>query len=112
MVAGLPGIDIALLIIDAGEGIMPQTKEHIDILTLLGIQHFIIVLTKVGTIDEELRELVMEDIHSYIQGTILEHATIIETDAVEQIGLEVLKKRLQKSVVQLKTNAMSMQVRV
>ncbi|ECB9822676.1 selenocysteine-specific translation elongation factor [Listeria monocytogenes] len=106
MVAGLPGIDIALLIIDAGEGIMPQTKEHIDILTLLGIQHFIIVLTKVGTIDEELRELVMEDIHSYIQGTILEHATIIETDAVEQIGLEVLKKTITKisSAIENKRN--------
>ncbi|EHK4067740.1 selenocysteine-specific translation elongation factor [Listeria monocytogenes] len=106
MVAGLPGIDIALLIIDAGEGIMPQTKEHIDILTLLGIQHFIIVLTKVGTIDEELRELVMEDIHSYIQGTILEHATIIETDAVEQIGLEVLKEMITKmsSAIENKRN--------
>ena len=55
MVAGLPGINLVLLVIDAAEGIMPQTKEHIDILTLLGIRDFLIVLTKVDTVDPDLK---------------------------------------------------------
>ncbi|MGX7024261.1 selenocysteine-specific translation elongation factor [Vagococcus hydrophili] len=96
MVAGLPGIDLVLLVIDAGEGIMPQTKEHIDILSLLGIQNYMIVLSKCETVDAELRELVKEDIKEQLAGTPLCEAPIFETDAVEGLGLEELKLAIQE----------------
>ena len=53
MVAGVAGIDLVLLVIAADEGVMPQTKEHLDILELLGVRHGLIVLTKVDTVDQE-----------------------------------------------------------
>lgn len=95
MVAGLPGIDLILLVIDAGEGIMPQTKEHIDILSLLGIQNYMIVLSKCETIDDELKELVKDDIREQLASTLLKDAPIFETDAVAGIGLEELKLAIQ-----------------
>ncbi|MCF1586178.1 selenocysteine-specific translation elongation factor [Tetragenococcus koreensis] len=95
MVAGLPGINLVLLVIDAAEGIMPQTKEHIDILTLLGIRDFLIVLTKVDTVDPELKELVIEDIRDQLADTPLADAELIETDAVTGTGIKELLTKIQ-----------------
>ena len=95
MVAGLPGISLVLLVIDAGEGVMPQTKEHIDILTLLGIQDFFLVLTKVDTVDDEMKALVIADIREQLANTPLADAELIETDAVSGKGLDLLKKKIQ-----------------
>lgn len=95
MVAGLPGLNLILLVIDASEGIMPQTKEHIDILNLLGIHHFLIVLTKIDTIDVELKELVIEDTRDQLLHTPLEKAEIIETDAISGKGIKQLLKKIE-----------------
>lgn len=95
MVAGLPGINLVLLVIDAAEGIMPQTKEHIDILTLLGIREFLLVLTKVDTVDPELKELVVEDIRDQLADTPLADAELIETDAVTGTGIKELLATIQ-----------------
>ena len=95
MVAGLPGINLVLLVIDAAEGIMPQTKEHIDILTLLGIRDFLLVLTKVDTVDPELKELVIEDIRDQLADTPLAEAELIETDAVTGTGIKELLATIQ-----------------
>ncbi|MGX7204990.1 selenocysteine-specific translation elongation factor [Enterococcus pingfangensis] len=95
MVAGLPGINLVLLVIDAAEGIMPQTKEHIDILTLLGIRDFLIVLTKVDTVDSDLKELVIEDIRDQLADTPLAEADLIETDAVTGTGIKELLEKIQ-----------------
>ena len=95
MVAGLPGLNLILLVIDASEGIMPQTKEHIDILNLLGIHHFLIVLTKIDTIDAELKELVIEDIRDQLLHTPLEKAEIIETDTISGKGIKQLLKKIE-----------------
>ena len=95
MVAGLPGLNLILLVIDASEGIMPQTKEHIDILNLLGIHHSLIVLTKIDTIDAELKELVIEDIRDQLLHTPLEKAEIIETDAISGKGIKQLLKKIE-----------------
>ncbi|MGX7029901.1 selenocysteine-specific translation elongation factor [Vagococcus zengguangii] len=94
MVAGLPGIHTMMIVIDAAEGVMPQTKEHIDILTLLGINSFMIVLTKINQVDDELKELVIEDLIDYCKETPLEGAPIFETDAIDNVGIDALKQAI------------------
>lgn len=96
MVAGLPGINMILLVIDANEGVMPQTIEHLDILTLLGITEYLIVITKIDTVDADLRELVREDIREQLAGTPAADADIIETDAMTGKGIPELIQKIQK----------------
>lgn len=104
MIAGLPGLNLVLLVIDANEGIMPQTKEHIDILTLLGITEYIIVLTKVATVDEEMKELVISDIREQLQDSPLKEAPIVETDALSGFGIDELKLTIQEKTQQENQN--------
>lgn len=104
MVAGLPGINLVLLAIDANEGIMPQTKEHLDILTLLGITDFIIVLTKVATVDEEMKELVISDIRDQLIETPLKEVAIVETDALSGLGIDELRDAIQERIQEGKPN--------
>jgi len=72
MIAGAMGVDLVLVVIAADEGIMPQTREHLDICRLLGIQEGVVVLTKVDLVDPEWLELVEEEIREISQGTFLE----------------------------------------
>ena len=95
MLAGATGIDAALIIIAANEGIMPQTREHIDILSYLGIQKFLIVLTKIDLVDEDFKELVIEDIRSFTKGTFLEGTKIVEVDSVSRTGFDTLITELE-----------------
>ncbi|WP_186423957.1 selenocysteine-specific translation elongation factor [Lacrimispora celerecrescens] len=95
MLAGATGIDAALIIIAANEGIMPQTREHMDILSYLGIQKYLIVLTKIDLVDEEFKELVIEDIQSFIKGTFLEGTKIVEVDSVSRKGFNDLIRELE-----------------
>ena len=69
MVAGVVGMDLVLLVIAADEGIMPQTREHMDILNLLGIEKSIIVLNKCDLVDEEWLEMMEEDVREELSGT-------------------------------------------
>ena len=96
MLAGVSGINLVLLLVDSREGIMPQTKEHIDILTLLGIENYIIVMTKIDLVEEEYRELVKEDIREFISGTVLENSPIIEVDSISKKGLDNLLEAIDK----------------
>lgn len=96
MLAGVSGINLVLLLVDSREGIMPQTKEHIDILTLLGIENYIIVMTKIDLVEEEYRELVKEDIREFIAGTVLENSPIIEVDSISKKGLDKLLETIDK----------------
>lgn len=96
MLAGVSGINLVLLLVDSREGIMPQTKEHIDILTLLGIENYIIVMTKIDLVEEEYRELVKEDIQEFISGTVLENSPIIEVDSISKKGLDTLLATIDK----------------
>jgi len=90
MVAGVVGMDMVLLVIAADEGIMPQTREHINILNLLGIQKGIVVLTKCDLADEEWIFLVKEDIKEELKDTFLENAPMIEVSSVSGFGLQNL----------------------
>lgn len=96
MIAGVSGINLVLLLVDSREGIMPQTREHIDILTLLGIENYIIVMTKIDLVDEEFRELVKEDIAEFIKGTPLENSPIIEVDSISKKGIDNLLQEIDK----------------
>ena len=87
MVAGATGIDIVTMVIAADEGVMPQTREHMEICTLLGIRHGCVALTKIDMVDEEWLELVTEDIRDFLRGTFLEEAPIIPVSAADGSGL-------------------------
>ncbi|WP_270181939.1 selenocysteine-specific translation elongation factor [Alkalihalobacillus sp. CinArs1] len=91
MIAGVAGIDIVIPVIAADEGVMPQTKEHLEILSLLGIERSIIVITKADAVDEEMIELVKEDIIEYISGSAFEDATFHVVDSKSGRGIEALK---------------------
>jgi selenocysteine-specific elongation factor len=90
MLAGVGGIDIALLIIAADEGVMPQTREHLAILDLLNISHGLVVITKKDLVDEEMLELVTMDAEDVLKGTALDGATMIATSAVTGEGMDDL----------------------
>ncbi|HSA32695.1 MAG TPA: selenocysteine-specific translation elongation factor [bacterium] len=98
MVGGASGIDLVLLVIAADEGIMPQTREHLNIMRILGVRHGIIVLTKSDLADEELREIVKEDIAALVQGTFLETAPVVPASARTGEGLEILKDAIRATI--------------
>ena len=105
MLAGVSGINLVLLLVDSREGIMPQTKEHADILSLLGIENYIIVMTKIDLVEDDYRELVREDIENFIKGTPLEGSPIVEVDSVSRKGIENLLKIIDEkteNIVRLK----------
>lgn len=90
MVAGVVGMDLVLLVIAADEGIMPQTREHIDILSLLGIEKCIIVLNKCDLVDEDWLEMVKEDIRQELKGSFCEKAPMAEVSSVTGQGMDGL----------------------
>jgi len=98
MVAGATGIDLVALVIAADEGVMPQTREHLDICELLKIQHGLIVLTKIDMVDSDWLELVREDINEYMANTFLADAPIVEVSSVTGEGLKDLIQLLDQLV--------------
>ncbi|RXI98708.1 selenocysteine-specific translation elongation factor [Anaerobacillus alkaliphilus] len=98
MIAGVAGIDLVMLIVGADEGVMPQTKEHLDILSLLGIKNGIIVVTKIDRVDEELLELVQEDIAMEVAGTFLEEAPFVFVDSISKKGIDQLKDVIEEKL--------------
>lgn len=91
MVAGSWGIDIVLLVVAADEGVMPQTKEHIDICSMLGLKKSIVAITKKDLVDDEMLELVMEDIGDFLKGTVFADAPKIPVSSVSGENIELLK---------------------
>lgn len=94
MLAGVGGIDMVLLTISADEGVMPQTREHMDIIQLLQIDMGIIVITKIDLVDEEFLELVREDVQDFISQTVLSGAPICEVSSVTGEGIDQLKRTI------------------
>ena len=108
MVAGVVGMDLVMLVIAADEGIMPQTREHVDILGLLGIEKSIIVLNKCDLVDEEWLELVEEEVKEELAGTFLDNAPVMKVSAATGQGIPELKDMIEHltadEVVQKDTN--------
>jgi selenocysteine-specific elongation factor len=94
MLAGVGGIDLALLVIAADEGIMPQTREHLAILDLLRLERGIIVVTKKDLVDQELLELVTMEIKETLSGTTLAEAPLVAVSAVTRDGLPELVRMI------------------
>ncbi len=111
MLAGAGGIDLALLVIAADDGVMPQTREHLGILSLLGTQNGLIVITKADLVDEDWIEMVKEDIAKTVAGTFLEHASIAVVSAHTGQGIEELRKLIYESI-QLPENNIALPFRV
>jgi selenocysteine-specific elongation factor len=96
MLAGAFGIDIVLLTIAADEGVMPQTREHMDIIELLGVNKGIVVITKKDLVDEEWLMLMEEEVQEYIDTTILKDAAVIAVSAVTREGIPELMALIEK----------------
>lgn len=94
MVTGASTIDMAMLVIAADDGVMPQTREHLHILQLLGIRSGMIVITKTDLVPDDWLELVIEDIKKFIKGTFLEKAQIFTVSSVTGKGIETLKESI------------------
>jgi selenocysteine-specific elongation factor len=90
MLAGVAGIDLALLVVSAEEGIMPQTKEHLDILRLLEINKLIVVVTKTDLAEPAIIELVVDDIEELLKNTGYQGAPVVKTSAATKEGLDQL----------------------
>lgn len=98
MVAGVVGMDLVLMVIAADEGIMPQTREHLDILELLGIKKTILVLNKCDTVDEEWLQLMEEEIREKLKGTIMENAPMVPVSALTGEGIDALKDKIREMI--------------
>ncbi len=96
MVAGATGIDLVALVVAADEGVMPQTREHLEICSLLDIHHGLVVFTKIDMVEAEWLELVKEETAEYLAGTFLADAAMVEVSSVTGQGIEEMKRILDK----------------
>jgi selenocysteine-specific elongation factor len=94
MLAGAGGIDIVLLVVAADEGVMPQTLEHLNILSLLNIKYGCVAITKIDMVDDEWLELMKEDLIQTLKGSFLENAPIIPVSSKENKNIDLLKNTL------------------
>ncbi|NVL92111.1 MAG: selenocysteine-specific translation elongation factor [Desulfobacterales bacterium] len=94
MVAGSTGIDLVALIIAADEGVMPQTREHLEICSLLNIKQGLVIVTKIDLVDKEWLNLVRDDVTSFLRGTFLHHAPIVEVSSETGEGIVELIQTL------------------
>jgi len=100
MVAGAGGIDMAALVIALDEGVMPQTVEHLDILSLLGVKLGLVVLTKLDLVDKELADLAEEDARDLVRGTFLEGAPMVRVSSRSGEGIDSLRETLAQLAAQ------------
>lgn len=103
MIAGVAGIDLVILVVAADEGVMPQTKEHLEILSFLGVKRGIVAISKIDRVEEEFTELVKEEIAEQLQGSIFADAPIVPVNSVLKIGIEELKSTIINQLSQIET---------
>ncbi len=87
MLAGVGGIDVVVLVIAADEGVMPQTREHLDIVTLLGVTRGVVALTKSDLVDDDWRALMIDDVRAALAGSALAEAPILEVSSTTGAGI-------------------------
>ena len=96
MVSGAVGVDLALFVVAADEGVMPQTREHFEVLRLLGVGSGVIAITKTDLVDDELGDLVESEVRDLAKGSPLESAPVVRTSIVTGEGLDALREILRK----------------
>jgi selenocysteine-specific elongation factor len=105
MLAGATGIDLAVLVIAADDSIMPQTREHLEILRLLGLKHGLVALTKCDLVDETTLEVVELEVRELVQATFLAEAPILRTSAQSGAGIAELKAAIAEICKQIEVRA-------
>jgi selenocysteine-specific elongation factor len=105
MLAGATGIDLALLVVAADEGVMPQTREHLAILGILGTRAGVVALTKCDLVDEEWLELVRDDVRAALEATPLDGAAICDTSVVDGRGLDDLREAIRAAAMSIPARA-------
>jgi len=98
MVSGAAGIDLVLLVVAADEGVMPQTREHVAICDLLGIERGVVALTKCDLVDEEMQELAGEEVKDLLETTTLANASVVAVSCETGEGIEALRETLSELV--------------
>ncbi len=96
MVSGASGIDLVMLVIAADEGVMPQTREHLQICSLLGIKKGLVAISKIDMVDSDWLDLVKEDVANFLAGSFLEGVSIVPVSAVKGDGLDELIQTLDR----------------
>jgi selenocysteine-specific elongation factor len=97
MLAGVSGIDLVLFVIAADESIKPQTREHFDICSLLGIPHGVVALTKADLVDPDILELVRLEVEEFVSGRFLENAPVVAVSSPTGAGLDDLRHELERT---------------
>jgi selenocysteine-specific elongation factor len=100
MVAGVGGIDLALLVVAADEAIMPQTIEHVAILDLLGVRHGVVAMTKCDLVDEEWQALVVDEVRNALRDTSLDRSPIVPLSSITGTGINALRETLARVLLQ------------
>ena len=98
MVAGAHGVDVVILVVAADDGVMPQTREHLDILTLMGVRRGLVALTKTDMVDDEMRRLAADDVREFVAGTFLEAAPVCPISNVTGEGFDGFFAALNEAV--------------
>lgn len=101
MLAGATGIDLALLVVAADDSVMPQTREHLEILKLLRVRHGLVALTKADLVDETTLEVVSLELRELLRGSFLEDAPIVPTSAHTGLGIDALKGALRAAAARV-----------
>ncbi len=105
MVAGATSVDVAMLVVAADDGVMPQTREHLEILRLLGVRRGLVALNKVDLVDEDLVEMAMEDVAALVAGTFLEGAPVLPVSETKGLGMDALREALDDLVAEVAPHA-------
>ncbi len=101
MVAGATGIDLALLVVAGDDSVMPQTIEHVEILSLMGIRHAVVAISKIDMVDSELVDLVEEEVRELLSETPMRDAQIVRVSSTTGTGIEKLKTVLRETASQI-----------
>ena len=108
MMAGATGVDLALMVVAADDGVMPQTREHLAILELLGVNRGVVAVTKIDSVDPDMVALVEDEVGELLEGTRLEGSPVIPVSAVTGEGIDELERAIEAeaAAVMLKDEAL------
>lgn len=101
MLAGMGGVDVALMVVAADEGVMPQTREHFDIVRLFDVKRMVVAVSKCDLVDDEMAELVGLDVRALLEGTRFESSPVIKISSTRQTGLDQLRGELDCALTSL-----------